>query len=833
MLAPPLGEASPLPCARGVEDNFLVRLRRADVIFFAFFGIAVTSALVWLFLGGLPALSAAVDGLHGRFHEWGLGEGVVAEMARNVAQTSHGVGSPWQSLLDFVFSAINIGLAILVLRLRPHDRTARLLALGMTGVAVAFNLRGHDAFQVIPVSLLGEVDIWHVLVHVLSGLCYLFALLLFPDGRLAPRSPLMTAARTPLLMFVALIFTMFALISTDDHTLGLVLVFGILVPIAGLAAQVGRYRRAPNDAARRQSRLLLWALALVFVVTPPLLILTAPTEQGERSETVSYEIQTPAAGSYFFTCDPHPVDMRGTLIVSDDPAAPSHAALSARDNKFDTNTLTLIAGTRSVIDFTSFDADLHNVAIYSDATAQDPIFIGAEFSGVATAALAFRVCRLIFGAIPIALIVGLVRFHLWDIDRIVNRALVYGIVAGAITVAYVGIIVGIGALVGAGSELDIVLVVFLTAVVAVAFQPLRERARRFADRLIYGKRASPYEVLSEFADKVGQAYAVDEVLPRMAKAIAEGTGAARAEVWLRVGGDLVRSASWPEDHSAAPARKEVLDGRLPEFSGADRAVPVAHHEELLGAVTVEKPPGEHITPVEDDLLAGVANQAGLVLKNAQLAAELNARIEELRASRQRIVSAQDAERRRIERNIHDGAQQHLVALGMKLRMAQELTAREPDRAMELLNEIQHDTGAALQTLRDLARGIYPPILADKGLGQALDAHARRCPVVVAVEAEGLGRYSPEVEAAVYFCCLEAIQNAIKHARGPIEVSLRDQREKLTFSIRDQGPGFDVANAIMGFGLQNMRDRVSALGGELDINSRPGARTKVSGWMPGT
>lgn len=801
------------------------------MVFFAFFGIAVTSALVWLVLGGLPALSGTVDGLHDRFHEWGLGDGTVAELARNIAQTSHGVGSPWQSLFDFVFSAANIGLAITVLRLRPHDRTARLLALGMTGVAVAFNLRAHDAFQVIPASLLDEVDVWHVLVHVLSGLSYLFALLLFPDGRLAPRSPLMTAIRVPLLVFVALIFTMFALMSTDDHTLGLVLVFGILVPIAGLAAQAGRYRRATSEDARRQSRLLLWALALVFVVTPPLLILTAPTERGERSETVSYEIQTPAAGRYFFTCDPHPVDMRGTLIISEDSEAPSHLSVSARNNKFNTNTLTLSARTRSVIDFTSFDADLHNVAIYSDSTTQKPIFIGAEFSGVATAALAFRVSRLIFGAIPIALIVGLVRFHLWDVDRIVNRALVYGVVAGTITLVYIGIIVGIGALVGAGSELDLVLVVFLTAVVAVAFQPLRERARRFADRLIYGKRATPYEVLSDFADKAGQAYAVDEVLPTMAKAIAEGTGAARADVWLRVGGDLVRSASWPQDSSDAPAKLSVPDARLPAFSDVDRAVPVAHHEELLGAITVTTPPGEHLTPVEDDLLEGVANQAGLVLKNAQLAAELNARIEELRASRQRIVSAQDAERRRIERNIHDGAQQHLVALGMKLRMAQELTPRAPDRAMELLDEIQQDTGAALQTLRDLARGIYPPILADKGLGQALEAHARRCPVAVTVDAEGLGRYSPEVETAVYFCCLEAIQNAIKHARGPIEVTLRDQRGTLTFSIRDQGPGFDMTNAPIGYGLQNMRDRVSALGGELDVGSRQGARTKVSGWIP--
>jgi signal transduction histidine kinase len=228
----------------------------------------------------------------------------------------------------------------------------------------------------------------------------------------------------------------------------------------------------------------------------------------------------------------------------------------------------------------------------------------------------------------------------------------------------------------------------------------------------------------------------------------------------------------------------------------------------------------------------MASQAGLVLRNAQLTAELQGRIQQLRESRQRIVTAQDAERRRLERNIHDGAQQHLVALSMKLRLAQDLAATDPAKAQELLKELQADTGEALQTLRDLARGIYPPVLADKGLVQALEAHARRCPVEVTIRGGGVGRHGGDVEAAVYFCCLEAIQNAIKHSGiGPIDVALDRSGGNLEFRVRDPGPGFDPAVAADGAGLQNMHDRVAALGGTLEIATAPGSGTSVVGRIP--
>jgi signal transduction histidine kinase len=252
---------------------------------------------------------------------------------------------------------------------------------------------------------------------------------------------------------------------------------------------------------------------------------------------------------------------------------------------------------------------------------------------------------------------------------------------------------------------------------------------------------------------------------------------------------------------------------------------------VLGAITVRKPHGERFTPVEDRLLRGVATQAGLVLRNAQLTAELGARLKDLAASRQRLVTAQDAERRRIERDLHDGAQQNLVALSMKVRRAQELSGEDADAAARLLEEVQTDTQRTLETLRDLARGIYPPILADKGLVLALEAISRRAPIDVVVGGTEVGRVEPAIENAVYFCCLEAIQNASKHARGPVDVRLRDRDGVLAFSITDSGPGFDPARTGGGMGLQNMIDRLAAVGGVLEIDSEPRRGTSIRGRVP--
>jgi signal transduction histidine kinase len=436
-------------------------------------------------------------------------------------------------------------------------------------------------------------------------------------------------------------------------------------------------------------------------------------------------------------------------------------------------------------------------------------------------------------AVPVSIAAAVLKYRLYDIDVVISRTLVYGALAAFITSVYVAIVVGIGTLVGSGGKPNLALSIVATAIVAVAFQPVRERIQKVANRLVYGKRATPYEVLSQFSERVAESYAADDVLPRMAHVLADGTGADRAQVWLRAGPTLRSAAVWPNANGAAPAESPgsvpLAGDTVPEISDATRVVEVRHQGELLGALTVTKRQGESLTPVEEKLLDDLAGQAGLVLKNVGLTAELLQRLEDLRASRQRLVAAQDEERRRLERNLHDGAQQNLVALKVKLGLAEIFAEKDPARAKATLAELKVDTDEALETLRDLARGIYPPLLADKGLVAAFEAQARKATLPVTVETNSVGRYSQDIEAAVYFCCLEALQNVQKYAgASKATVRLTEEADELRFQVFDDGKGFDPILAKKGSGLTNMEDRFQALGGSIQVTSAVGRGTTVTG-----
>jgi signal transduction histidine kinase len=434
-------------------------------------------------------------------------------------------------------------------------------------------------------------------------------------------------------------------------------------------------------------------------------------------------------------------------------------------------------------------------------------------------------------AFPAAIAIAIFKHRLYDIDVVISRTLVYGSLAVFITAVYVGIAVGIGALVGGGGKPNLGLSILATAIVAVGFQPVRERVQRVANRLVYGKRATPYEVLAQFSERVAESYAAGDVMPRMARVLAEGTGAQRADVWLRTGTAWRNAAVWPLD-ALTHGPVAVADGALPALGANNRLVEVRHQGDLLGALSVTKRSAEPLTPVEENLLSHLAGQAGLVLKNVGLTSDLQARLEELRASRQRLVTAQDEERRRLERNLHDGAQQHLVALKVKLGLAEMLLGRDPERAKVTIDQLKSDADEALDTLRDLARGIYPPLLADKGLGAALASQARKATVTVTVDADGIARYSQDVEAAVYFAVLEALQNVQKYAGASrATIRLREDNGELHFNVDDDGGGFDVATTPTGTGLVNMGDRVDALGGQLEVRSTIGTGTSVAGRIP--
>ena len=433
-----------------------------------------------------------------------------------------------------------------------------------------------------------------------------------------------------------------------------------------------------------------------------------------------------------------------------------------------------------------------------------------------------------FALIPISIAIAVLRYHLFDIDLVVNRAVVIAVLVAFITVVYVGIVVGIGSIVG--SRTSPLLSALAAAVVAIAFQPARARAHRLADRVVYGERATPYEVLSSFAERLGSAFAQDDLLQRISSALAQGTGAEAATVFIRSGDGLVARATWPpgEEPLASPTLEPV---EVDEGQGG-LVTMVQHDGDVLGALAIRKRGNERVAPAERRLVEDVAAQAGLVLRNVALTEQLQAQLGELRASRQRLVVAQDAARRRLERDIHDGAQQQLVALSIKGRLAHTLVGRDDEKARDLLEELQRDTTGALETLRDLAHGIYPPLLADQGLAAALEAQGRKAAAPVTVRADDLGRFPQEIEAAVYFSVLEALQNIGKYAEASaIDVTLAQDDGHVRFTVTDDGRGFDPGAIGYGTGLQGIADRLGALDGALDVRSAPGQGTEVTGRIP--
>ena len=431
--------------------------------------------------------------------------------------------------------------------------------------------------------------------------------------------------------------------------------------------------------------------------------------------------------------------------------------------------------------------------------------------------------------IPVAMAIAILRYRLFDIDVIISRALLFTLLSAGVTGVYAAIVLGIGTLVGSGS--DPLLTVAAAVVIALLFQPLRQRASRLANRLVYGERATPYQVLSDFAADMAGQLDLSDALDRMVSLLAGAAGATRVEAWIRVGAELRPAAVWPSGSAPSATVELAAADDLPSVDAPGRMVPVRHGDDLLGAISLHKPPQEALNRAEDNLLRHLASQAGLVMRNAQLTAELRATIDELRASRRRLVEAQDAERRRIERNLHDGAQQQLIALAIQLGLLAELDG-DPDLLRKAIPDLKAQLSAALDDLRALAHGIYPPLLAERGLAMALHAQAARSPVPVLVEADQVGRYPQDTESAVYFCTLEALQNVAKHARASqATVRLSGSGQGLEFSISDDGAGCPATGMRHGSGLQGMSDRLAAHGGTLDVRSQPGRGTTIIGWLP--
>jgi signal transduction histidine kinase len=442
------------------------------------------------------------------------------------------------------------------------------------------------------------------------------------------------------------------------------------------------------------------------------------------------------------------------------------------------------------------------------------VFTPAGWAPAWVGAVQFIAAAAMTGAIAIAIL----RHRLFDIDLVISRTVAYGALAGVITGFYIAVVAGVGGLLAAGSESRLLLAVVATAFVGVAFQPLRTRLERLANRLVYGVRAVPYEVLADFTTRLDGRQDSLQLLPVMAKMLAQGTGSDAATVWLHENGSDVAASSFPEHQQVTP-------------DTATRSVLLQHAGANLGRLTVVRKSGEALSPTEERLMDGLASQAGLVLHSAGLQDELSRRMIELRQSRHRLVTAQDEARRRLERDLHDGAQQNLVSLRMKLGLAASMARDKPASLEPLLQEMQSELGDALDSLRNLARGVYPPLLEAEGLKAALRARARQVPISIDVQC-GPERYPRELEGAVYFCCSEALQNLSKHSRATrasVRVWCEDGR--LGFEVIDNGRGLDPARAKSGGGLQNIRDRLDVLGGGVDVSSTPGTGARVAGWVP--
>ena len=433
---------------------------------------------------------------------------------------------------------------------------------------------------------------------------------------------------------------------------------------------------------------------------------------------------------------------------------------------------------------------------------------------------------------PVSAGIAILRHRLYDVDLVLNRTIVFGALAAFITALYAAMVVGIGSLIGDASNL--VLTIGATALVAVVFEPVRARVQHWANRVVYGHRATPYEVLTAIVDELGTTSSSDDQLEGLATLLADGTGASHATIWVEVDGALRAAACEPPHEPAAHGVVALGAGGGVDLPDATHAELVWLHGELLGALSFERGRDDPVAPQERSLLTEMAGQASLLLGNARLRERLRARVAELRSSRQRLVAAQDEARRRLERDLHDGAQQQLVALKVKLGLARTIAGKEEAGAQVagLLEELASTADAAVDSLRSLARGIYPPLLEAEGLERALVTQAQRAPIPVGIQAEGLRRYERQVEATVYFCVLEAARNAIAHADPTrLEILLDDRDGRLRFQVVDDGRGFDPAAVVRGLGLTTMGDRVDALGGSLDIEVAVGGGTRVVGSIP--
>jgi signal transduction histidine kinase len=450
----------------------------------------------------------------------------------------------------------------------------------------------------------------------------------------------------------------------------------------------------------------------------------------------------------------------------------------------------------------------------------------------------------------------------WRVTAV--RWVLWALVIAVLMVVSFGVLVLVFGRIPNQQERGLLLPAFAAALFAVVvLASMHARVSQTISRLAGGGRAAPADLARSFSSRMSRSIPLDELALQAAEGLRSSLKLRFAEVWLFSEGSLRPWIGDPGTGGRGPIELGGMDPATVVHAGLSghgwlqvwmpqmleerersyvRLAPMANAGELLGVIVVDRPVEDHPLSSEEELVVmELARQLGVVLHNARLDSALQASLDEVRrqaaeiqASRGRIVAAADQARRQIERNLHDGAQQHIVALAVRAKLASQLVDRDPEAAKAAMQEIGVAIEETLQELRDLAHGIYPPLLADKGLPAALESAARRATLPVRVDAKGLGRHAPEAEATVYFCVLEALQNAGKYAGegAAVTVEVHEEEGALVFIVGDDGAGFDTrAGKAAGAGFTNMLDRLGALGGTLRVESAPGKGTRITGAVP--
>ena len=399
-----------------------------------------------------------------------------------------------------------------------------------------------------------------------------------------------------------------------------------------------------------------------------------------------------------------------------------------------------------------------------------------------------------------------------NVDRVVRRSIVYGLLWTSIALVYV--IVAATASAAAGTLLPVGWAVAIGLIVAVAFQPVRTRLEGLADRWVFGAKTDATQLVVGLGESLAGTYNLDTLLPRMRATLEDGMGLR----WVRI--RLLPGAN--EGEPPNPDQQPVL------------TVPIEVDGERIGLIECGPKLSGHLTSADAAILQTFARQAGMAVRNVRLKEELEHQAALLRTSRARIVHAQEQERRRIERNIHDGVQQDLTALIGLAGHARQEFEHDPDAVGDDIEAMQEGLRRVLADLRDFAQGIHPSVLSDRGLLVAIETLAGRHPVPVAIRADAslrALRLPDELEGAAYFTIAEALANTLKHSRADrLDVELRENDDRLIVRVSDNGDGFDAA-AVRGTGLTNLRDRVAAVGGALQIDTSPRAGTTVIAEFP--